>query len=196
MSSKLRRGFKAEAERLASSTRQQLRLSTRDRLDGLELARYLRVPVLSLLDLRSDVTDPRSVDLLLAPRANFSAVTVCADSRSLIVFNPAHPPGRRSNSLVHELAHILLDHDPCPALDESGCRHWDERAESEADWLAGVLLVPRDGALWWIRSGGDPADGATHFGVSEVLFRWRVNQTGVMRQVEAARRRGHPLSVG
>jgi hypothetical protein len=196
MSSKLRRGFKAEAERLASSTRQQLRLIARDRLDGLELARHLRVPVLSLLDLRNDVTDPRSVDLLLAPRASFSAVTVCADLRRLIVFNPAHPLGRRSNSLVHELSHILLGHDPCPALDEGGCRHWDEQAESEADWLAGVLLVPRDGALWWIRSGGDLADGATHFGVSEILFRWRVNQTGVVRQVEAARRRGHPLSVG
>lgn len=195
MSSPLRRGFKAEAERLASSTRQQLRLSARDRLDGLALARHLGVPVLSLLDLRSDVTDSRSIDLLLAPRAGFSAVTVCSESSRLIVYNPAHPPGRRSNSLVHEVAHILLGHDPAPALDEGGCRHWDERAESEADWLAGVLLVPRDGALWWIRNGGDVADGATHFGVSEALFRWRVNQTGVARQVEASRRRGDPLST-
>jgi Zn-dependent peptidase ImmA (M78 family) len=195
MSSALRRGFKAEAERLASSTRLQLRLSARDRLDGLALARRLGVPVLSLLDLRSDVTDSRSIDLLLAPRAGFSAVTVCSESGRLIVYNPAHPPGRRSNSLVHELAHILLGHDPAPALDGSGCRHWDERAESEADWLAGVLLVPRDGALWWIRGGGDLADGATHFGVSEALFRWRINQTGVVRQVEAARRRADPLST-
>lgn len=194
MSSKLRRGFKSEAERLAISTRRQLRLSVRDRLDGLELARHLRVPVLSLLDLRSDVTDPRSIDLLLAPRAGFSAVTVCAESRTLIVFNPAHPPGRRSNSLVHELAHILLRHDPAPALDHVGCRHWDEQAESEADWLAGVLLVPREGALWWVRNAGDLAAGATHFGVSEALFRWRVNQTGVARQVEASRRRGDCLS--
>lgn len=195
MSSTLRRGFKAEAERLAISTRRQLRLSVRDRLDGLELARHLGVPVLSLLDLRSDVTNSRSIDLLLSPRAGFSAVTVCSESRQLIVFNPAHPPGRRSNSLVHELSHILLRHDPAPAVDQVGCRHWDQQAESEADWLAGVLLVPREGALWWIRNGGDLRGGATHFGVSEALFRWRVNQTGVVRQIEAARRRSDPLSA-
>jgi Zn-dependent peptidase ImmA (M78 family) len=195
MSSSLRHGFKAEAERLASSMRQQLRLSARDRLEGLVLAGHLGVPVLSLLDLQTDVADARSIDLLLAPRAGFSAVTVCSESRRLIVYNPAHPPGRRSNSLVHELSHILLDHDPSPALDHGGCRHWDERAESEADWLAGVLLVPRDGALWWIRNGGLLAEGAAHFGVSEVLFRWRINQTGVVRQVEAARRKADPLST-
>lgn len=195
MSSSLRRGFKAEAERLASSTRQQLQLSARDRLDGLRLAHHLGVPVLSLLDLRGDVRNSRSIDLLLAPRAGFSAVTVCSESRRLIVFNPAHPPGRRSNSLVHELAHILLGHKAAPALDFGGCRHWDEQVESEADWLAGVLLVPREGALWWIRNGGDLPDGAAHFGVSEALFRWRVNQTGVVRQVEAARRRADPLST-
>jgi Zn-dependent peptidase ImmA (M78 family) len=195
MSSTLRHGFKAEAERLAISTRRQLRLSVKDPLDGLELARHLGVPVLSLLDLRNDVTDSRSIDRLLSPRAGFSAVTVCSESRQLIVFNPAHPPGRRSNSLVHELAHILLRHDPTPAVDRFGCRHWDGQAESEADWLAGVLLVPREGALWWTRNGGDLGSGAAHFGVSESLFRWRVNQTGVLRQVEAARRRGDPLST-
>lgn len=192
--SSLRRGFKAHAERLAGSIRQRLGRTARMPLEGLVLAQHLGIPVISLTDLRRDVRDPRSIRRLLSGQSGFSAVTVCRGILRLIVFNPAHPPGRRANSLVHELSHIILEHEPAPALAEFGCRIWDEQAESEADWLAGVLLVPREGALWWMRNGGDLAGGATHFGVSEALFRWRVNQTGVMRQVKAASRRADPLS--
>lgn len=61
--------------------------------------------------------------------------------------------------------------------------------EEEADWLAGVLLVPRDGAFAWLRNGGGMDDGAEHFGVSRALFQWRGNQTGVVRQLHAMAQR-------
>jgi Zn-dependent peptidase ImmA (M78 family) len=194
MPSSLRRGFKADAERLAMTIRRQLGIGPRDALDGQVLARHLGIRVLPLTDLRDDVEDPRHVQRLLRPGSGFSALTVGDDLGQLIVFNPAHPPGRQANSLVHELSHIILKHEPAPALGQGGCRRWDEIAESEADWLAGALLVPREGALWWLRSHGGLPEGASHFGVSEALFRWRVNQTGVIRQLQARRARKDALS--
>jgi hypothetical protein len=49
------------------------------------------------------------------------------------------------------------------------------------------MLVPRESALEWMRQNGDLEDGARNFGVSIELFRWRVNHTGVVRQVAAGR---------
>jgi Zn-dependent peptidase ImmA (M78 family) len=59
--------------------------------------------------------------------------------------------------------------------------------EAEADWLGATMLVPRESALEWMRQSGDLEDGARNFGVSIELFRWRVNHTGVVRQVAAGR---------
>jgi Zn-dependent peptidase ImmA (M78 family) len=128
---------------------------------------------------------PKSIECLLKAEAKFSAMTIAVGSNRLIVYNPRQPVGRRANSVAHELSHILLEHPMGSALGEGGCRHWNPEVEAEADWQAATLLVPRLGALEWIRSGGSLTDGARHFGVSAALFQWRVNQTGVIRQVRA-----------
>lgn len=188
MADSLRRGFKAEAERRALAIRRELGLGPTELLDAQLLAAHLQIPVMSVTELRDYVKKPASISRIVSGSSGFSAATVCAGSRRLIVFNPSHPPGRRANSLMHELSHVLLRHRPQPALGIGGCRHWDAEQEAEADWQAAALLVPRDGALWWMRHNGDTRLGAQHFGVSEALFRWRVNQTGVARQLKATHR--------
>lgn len=115
-------------------------------------------------------------------------MTVASGTRRLIAYNPRHPPGRRANSLAHELSHLLLEHPLLPAIGVGGCRLWDSAMEEEADWQAGTLLVPREAALKWVRSGRSLEEGATHYGVSLALFKWRVNHTGILRQVEALSR--------
>lgn len=190
MTASLRRGFKGEAERLSLSVRAELGLKAGDRLDCLDLADQMGIPVISMTALGQDGAHPESISRLLAPEAGFSALTVCDGTRRLIVYNPGEPRGRRANSLAHELSHIVLEHRPAPAIGDGGCRLWDAKLEAEADWLGGALLVPREGALAWLKRGGDLNDGAEHFGVSRSLFQWRVNQTGVARQLEALRRKG------
>lgn len=188
MSSMLPHGFKAEAERISMEVRLELGLSSNDCLPCVDLATHLEIPVIALTDLLDSGADPVWVRLLQGNGAKFSALTVVDGTRRLIVFNQRHPPGRRANSLAHELSHTLLDHPPRPAIGDGGCRRWDTEVESEADWLAGALLVPRDGALRWHRDGRSIADGAIHFGVSEALFSWRLNHTGITRQVQSWRR--------
>jgi hypothetical protein len=183
MTDKFRHGFKAEAERISVSLREELGLRPEDRLDCLKLAAHLGIPVLSLRDLIKHGARIGSVNQLLASGAEFSALTVCEGTRKIIVFNPSQPKGRKANSLGHEIAHVLLEHPASPALDATGCRRWDGTLEAEADWLGGALLVPREGALLWMMNHGNLAEGAVHFGVSQQLFTWRVNNTGVARQL-------------
>ena len=185
MAGTLRRGFKADAERTSLDLRNEMGLSVRDRLDCLALAAHLGIPAVSLSDLTNSGARPESIARLGASRSTFSALTVCHGTRRLIVYNPRHPTTRRANSVAHEVSHIVLEHPAAPPLGDGGCRYWDARLEEEADWQAAALLVPREGALLWLRSGGCMRDGADHFGVSLPLFRWRVHQTGVARQLAA-----------
>jgi hypothetical protein len=186
MAAQLRYGFKADAERLACEVRAELALDLLDPIDCIEVCKRLGVPVITVPELVSSGASLSSVQRLLSPSAKFSALTVAAGTKRLIVYNPTHPAGRRANSLAHELSHILLEHPLLPALGSGGCRLWDSTLEGEADWRAGALLVPRGTALEWMRSNGSVEQGAIRFGVSQALFRWRVNQTGIPRQLTGA----------
>ena len=187
MAEELRRGFKADAERMAESIRAELRLDLSQPLDCLALADDLGIEVIALRELRRHGAKDESIRRLISPDAGFSATTVCVGPRRLIVYNPEEPAGRRANSLAHELSHVLLEHEPKPALGAGGCRYWSRREEAEADWLGAAMLVPRGGARWWMERDGDLERGAEHFGVSIELFRWRVNHTGVMRELARTR---------
>ena len=67
--------------------------------------------------------------------------------------------------------------------------------ESEADWLAGALLVPRDAALRIVRQKIPIREATTTYGVSPSLLQWRLNQTGARVQVERERKRHYRLSM-
>jgi Zn-dependent peptidase ImmA (M78 family) len=125
----------------------------------------------------------------MSPEAGFSATTIVVGPRRLIVYNPRHEAGRKASSLAHELAHVILEHEPAPAIGVGGCRNWDGVQEAEADWLGSALLVPRSGALAWMLESDDVEAGASNFGVSIELFRWRINHTGVVRQATKERLR-------
>jgi IrrE N-terminal-like domain len=184
----LRRGFKAEAENIAQLVRAELGLGTLDALDCFALADAWAIPVVSLGELREDGAKDGSIRRLLSEDAGFSATTVVFGTKRLIVYNPRQPPGRSSSNLAHELSHLILEHEAAPAIGIGGCRHWNGVQEAEADWLGATMLVPRESALEWMLLSGDLEEGARNFGVSVELFRWRVNHTGVVRQV--ARERG------
>lgn len=190
MSDHLRRGFKSEAEEISAEIREELGIGPDARLDCQALADHLCIPVAPVTALEQHGASPKAIATLLAPNSGFSAFTVCSGSRVRIFYNPRHPAGRHANSLAHELSHMLLEHEPHPALADDGRRVWAATHEAEADWLAGALLVPRQGALLVLSRGIDTLRTAAHFGVSVQLFSWRANQTGVIRQLEYRKRSG------
>jgi len=191
VAAELRRGFKSEAERVAEQVRHDLGLEPLDRLDCFALADVWGIPVVSLGELREDGASEASIRRLTSPDSGFSATTIVVGPRRLIVYNPRHEAGRKASSLAHELAHVILEHEAAPAIGVGGCRHWDGEQEAEADWLGSALLVPRNSARAWMLESEDIEAGARNFGVSLELFRWRINHTGVMREVQRLKREAH-----
>lgn len=76
--------------------RSDLGIEAEDRLDLLALADLLAIPVYSLTDLETHCPD--SVKQLRdRDRSGFSALTLFHGTRRMIIYNPAHAPGRRAS---------------------------------------------------------------------------------------------------
>lgn len=184
MKMSLRRGFKAEANTRAKEIRAELGLSPTDRVDVWLLAAHLEIPIVALTELTSAA--PEAVHQFTVVDENaFSAVTIFCGSRRIILYNDAHAKVRQASDIAHEISHALLGHEPQPALDELGCRRWDAVCEAEADWLAGVLLVPEEATLASVRSGLSDSDAARQYGVSVAMMQFRMNMTAARRRVTA-----------
>lgn len=181
-----RRRFKTEANDIVIEVRNELDLTLYDPLDPHDLAAWLEIPVIGLSDFLAEAPGVRHL-LEVEPEV-FSAVTVFAGSQRTIVHNDAHAPTRQRSDLSHELSHGLLLHPPTPALDNTGCRHWNQDIEDEASWLAGALLVP-EAATMAIAGGRrwTTSAAAQHFGVSPAMIRFRLNSTGASKRVQRAR---------
>jgi Zn-dependent peptidase ImmA (M78 family) len=187
-----RRGFKTWAEQTSARVRQKLNLSLCSPLDPMQLAEILGVIVLSPDDLGELNEDVRS-RLLNDHGDNWSAITVTDGRSHLIVANSSHAHTRRNSNLAHELAHIILGHEPSMMFmsPNSGLalRTYNEDQEQEADWLAGCLLLPRDALLTIRRRRLADGEICAEYGVSPAMLRFRLNITGIDVQLRRARGR-------
>jgi Zn-dependent peptidase ImmA (M78 family) len=178
----VRRGFKAEAERLAERTRAQLGLHPHDQADIRQLAKHLNVEVIPADHL---VERARLEELERTQPGTFHL----PDSRTIAVFNPCSDPGRTNSDIGHEIAHILLDHDVREIQQIAGHTFitCNPEQEEEATWLAGCLLLPRPLLLREARNGTSAEAIASKYQVSPQMARFRLNTSGVLLQ---ARRTG------
>jgi Zn-dependent peptidase ImmA (M78 family) len=185
-----RRGFKTWAERASLRVRERLNLTPVSPLDPFHLAELIGLPVISsnnLTELEEDVRYRLAND----HRDCWSAITVADGSGHLIVTNPAHARTRLHSSLAHEIAHIILGHDPSMMFMslESGValRTHNEEQEEEANWLAGCLLLPRGALISIRRRAMSDEDACSEYGVSASMLRFRFNVTGVDVQMRRSR---------
>jgi Zn-dependent peptidase ImmA (M78 family) len=130
--------------------------------------------------------------LSVVDRDSWSAMTLQEENILVIILNPAHALTRQRNDLMHELAHIQLEHKPARVeVSKIGMMllsDYSEEQEQEADWLAGTLLLPRDG-LWQMRSQAKSvSEIGSFYGVSDALTEWRIRMTGVDTQLQRSRR--------
>lgn len=180
------RGFKTWCERTAAGIRRSLNLAPFDPLDPRALAAHLEVTLLTpqqIPDLPSDVCR----QLLETDPWGWSAVTLETDEGATIIYNPRKSEGRQASDLMHELAHLLLGHQPATLILSHehgfGMRSFDPRQEDEANWLAWALLLPREALLRAKRQKLTNEEVANRFGVTERLVRFRSSVTGVDVQV-------------
>lgn len=184
-----RRGFKAQANRIAVGLRIQLGLTESCPIDVKALAAHLRVTVFPLSMFAK--ARPDEVARLLGPGASaFSACLVPAgDGRAMAIVNDAHSVGRQNSNLAHELAHLLLNHSPEAVVDCAGCRNFQGGVESEAGFLGSCILIPNEAARAIVKSGIAYDAAAERYGVSRSMLEYRLNVSGALIQYRRARRR-------
>lgn len=187
----MRRGFKAWSERTSLEYRRTLGMSPADPLDPRRLANLLGVRITAPEAIpglsREAVSQLTRVD-----REGWSAVTISHNGKRMVILNSGQSRARQTSSLAHELAHIVLNHttDQTVLSDEGFLFRgsYDAVQEEEADWLAGCLLVPRDGLLAAGRRNADRRHLVSRFGVSRDMIAWRLRMTGVSRQLRREER--------
>lgn len=186
----MRRGFKSSSERIAQEHRYALGLTLDEPLDPAALALYLGLTIWRPEDVPDLSADSLS-QLVDRDSDSWSAVTVHVGRDQLTIVNSAHPRTRQRSSIAHELAHLLLDHKP-DRIDVSSkgfllLSSFEREQEDEATWLAGALLVPREGLRKAYRRTEDAQHLANHFAVSVQLLNWRLRMTGVAAQARRAK---------
>lgn len=183
------RGFKNWCETIALQRRRALGLAPVDPLPPDRLAASLSVTVRNVDEVpQLDATSRRV--LLHRDPDSWSAVTITDGTKSVVILNSTHSRGRSASDLMHELAHLIIGHQPGRIdLTEDGAlmlNTYDRQQEDEANWLAGCLLLPRPALLWLRRERLVLSEAARHFGVSQDMLQYRLRVTGVDYQVRRA----------
>ena len=189
---RVERGFKSRCESISLGLRDDLGLLRTAPLPPDLLAEHLAIPIVSLEDVPG-VEEDDVHQLLVVDPDSWSAVTVSAAGREAIIINPRHRGGRPAADIAHEVAHLLLGHVPSVMSyvgdQDLAIRGYDKAAEDEANWLAGAILLPREALVHIVRSRMDPASVRKTYGISEALYTYRVNATGVTVQFQRGRSR-------
>ena len=178
------RGFKTRCEQTAGALRRQLSIRTDRALCPRLVAETRKIAVITPNELPDLNADTRS-RLLGIHADTWSAITIPSEP-GLIVVNPTHSIYRQNSDLMHEVAHILLEHvgsevyiDPKTSL---MLRSYDSAQEEEANWLSGCLLLPREALLRVKRLQMRDSDAAQEYGVSSQMLQYRMNVSGVNLQ--------------
>jgi Zn-dependent peptidase ImmA (M78 family) len=184
----MRRGFKAEAERLAANVRKEMGKRPSEHVDVADFAIYAGAEVRCADELTSLAKLERLDEL--QPGA-FSACTFSIDGRHIVAYSPLSSPGRTQSDIAHEVAHLLLEHSVNAVETIGGLSFFtcDADEEQEANWLAGCLLLPRPLLFRAAKRGMDAAAIAEACNVSEAMAAFRLRTTGVERQLGASRLR-------
>jgi Zn-dependent peptidase ImmA (M78 family) len=188
----LERGFKSWAERTSLAFRKELGVSVDARLMPEVIADYLDVELWTPNQVPG-ITPELLNQLLKVDPWGWSAAGVQVDDRGIVIYNPRHSRGRQVSDITHELAHFILDHQPAKIilsadLDGVTMRSFNQKQEDEANCLAWTLLLPREALMRAKRRRLTLEQIAEHHGVTKSLVTYRLNATGVERQLKARAR--------
>lgn len=175
----MRRGFKTEAKAFALELRSEIGLGLHVPFDPYALAAEYGIKVVSLSELACDARDR----FLKRDGSTLSGALIPDGTSVIILDNDAQLLARRRNTMSHELAHVVLEHEFGVSLADGRKCGLAGAQEEEADWLAGELLVPYDAALHLARGGATDDVVAQRMDVSLAVARWRMNGSGARKVV-------------
>lgn len=161
-------------EDIATQVRYRMDLRAYSPLPAFDLAEHLDIEVCAPREIEG--ASEESIRHLEVAE-NWSAIVMVPPPNPSILYNPSHALTRRESDVMHEIAHLLLNHSLSTILWIDGIpqRTHEPVKETEAAYLGGTLLIPRR-AIWWCQQQGLELEKiANQYGGSIDLARWRIN---------------------
>jgi Zn-dependent peptidase ImmA (M78 family) len=153
-------------------------------LNPFELARFASLVVIKIEQLESLSIAAR--EHLLGPAAESWSGGACSlpDGSKLVILNPTHGPTRTNATLMEEICHVFLGHQPnklsIVTKDERGkvmSREYRKTDEEEAYAVGAACLVPFASLKKLLFLGKSSKQIAAHFRVSRELVEYRMKVT-------------------
>jgi hypothetical protein len=171
--------FKKWCEHEGIRWRRTLGLYAYDPLPAKRLAAHLDIPIVDPTEL--DGLDEQTLKVLFAEDAGWSALALpVGEKKHWIIYNPTHATVRYESSVMHELAHLILDHQPIHfdmLVNAVPIREYRKVDERSADYLGGCLQITTTGLDWAFQRNMTHIEIAHHFGASVQMVRFRCNMT-------------------
>ena len=184
-SGKFYRGFKAECESIAIEMRKLVNLEPHQYLPAKILAKHLKIPILYPSEI-SGLSDTDMKCLGRKEKTQWSAVTTEFDGEKFIILNESHSDKRQESDLMHELAHVIRNHNMSILSSSSNSifqlREYNEENEQEAIWLGGVLQLPRTALEWVAYKKMKIPEISEIYNSSHSMVQFRINKSGIKNQ--------------
>ena len=179
------RGKAKAFELKAQQIRQFAGLAPAQRLDPFALAQQLKLTVIAnAQQWRQHLPlDARTAEQLFLKDSGGWSGGVTPDREDgtrVVLLNPTHSPQRQAATLMEEVCHVLLGHEPSTITpDQSKLRDYNHQIEEEAYGVGAAALLPCTALQDCRDKGWSEKRIATHFGISVSLVRFRISFLGL-----------------
>ena len=153
-------------------------------LDPFALARYAKLLVVPFNAIRDLLSEEIIEHLLGAGSDKWSGGASglpLPNGQKLIILNPMHTPTRHQATLMEEISHVFLGHQPSKLAvknyNKDGqeiARDYHAEIEEEAYSVGAAALVPFSALRDFVREGKTSRQIAKHFNVSRELVEYRL----------------------
>ncbi|GAB4541077.1 MAG: hypothetical protein Tsb0014_32760 [Pleurocapsa sp.] len=162
-------------EAIATIQRNTLNFKAYESLSATALANYFQAKIFTAETIPN--AEPTQVNIL-CDSDGWSA-GIISKKPLWIVHNSRHTPARQQSNLMHEFAHVILNHEMVGYDSQTGLPLRRQQDEDEAVYLGGCLQIPRRGLLWAVQKQMTISQISLHFNASEEMVKFRGNVSGI-----------------
>ncbi|HKO62268.1 MAG TPA: ImmA/IrrE family metallo-endopeptidase [Pyrinomonadaceae bacterium] len=182
-------------ELYAQGIREFARVKPSEPLNPFRLARFANLLVLDFEKIQglSEQTRQHLLGDGAGAWSGGAASRPLPDGRRIVILNPTHGPARSNATLMEEISHVFLGHQPSrlkiEALDQRGkptARDYRKVDEEAAYATGAAALVPYAALRRFVLAGQASHEIAKHFRVSRELVEYRLKVTRLWRTYRAA----------
>ena len=180
-----------EYEKKALEIRRLVGARSQDRFDPYQLANILKFKIIRFSQV-DGLPDHVRQQIITNNQWSGAAIEIPHDGTKLIIINDLHSHRRQRATLMEEICHLILGHQPSklnyadnshgsPVVSTLG-RTYHHQIEEEAYAIGAATLVPFKPLRDFLQSGLDVKSIADRFDVSVQLVNYRIRVAGLQRE--------------